>query len=276
MKTHDSDNEYNSSINLYNGIEEVTDLLSNKRGQALIKCSPDLAQSFNVLKTIPMNQNGRFVKEVLLKNNVTQDSRSQSLPNSLNEKNKLKDTGNSVDCDIHTKLLSEDENSAVVQDMWFNTWPERYEKPKHNAETCTSETTDVALSTSVSKTCILNKTNKTENKKVTLNEALQNISLAYSPITKQLHLVEREVIEEKEGINNQLEKLEKLEYSIEDCCNVGKSKHRRTEASSFSSTVSSLSDISVNGSLLGADDRCAILDDDKDDDKKKRSSFFNR
>lgn len=276
MKTYDSDNEYNSNINSYNSIEEATDLLVNKRGQPLIKCNPELAESFDVIKSIPENQNNYLFRQVLLKNNVMPDSRSQSLPSSLNKKNKVNDIVSSVDCDIHTKLLSENENSTVVQDMWFNTWPERYEKPKPSTETYIPETTDVALNSSMSKTSIINRgTSKTDNKKVTLNEALQNISLAYSPITKQLHLVEREVIE-KENIGNQLEKLEKLEYSIEDCCNVGKNKHRRTEASSFSSTVSSLSDISVNGSLLGGEDKSSTLDDDKDGENKKRSSFFNR
>ncbi|GJQ67719.1 hypothetical protein Trydic_g16540 [Trypoxylus dichotomus] len=80
-----------------------------------------------------------------------------------------------MDCDIHTKLLSENENTTIIQDFWFNTWPER-----------------------------------------------------------------------------------------------------RTEASSFSSTVSSLSDISASGSLLGADDKSSTSSDDKNDEKKRRGSFFNR
>lgn len=278
MKTYDSDNEYNDNIKSYNGMQEATDLLTNKRGQPLIKCNPDLAQSFNVIKSTTMSQNGHLFKQVLLKNNVPEDFRSQSLPNSLNKRNKVNGIVDSADCDIYTKLLSKNENSPTIQDLWFNTWPERYEKPKQNDTNTsgTSETIDNAVSTSVSSMCLVNKVNNSDTKKVTLNEALQNISLAYSPITKQLHLVQREIIQEKENINTQSDKLEKPDYSTEDFCNVKKSKHRRTEASSFSSTVSSLSDVSANGSLLGAEDRNSSADDEQNDEKGKRNSFFNR
>lgn len=273
MRTYDSDSEYNSTS--YNSKEEVTDLLTNKRGQTLIKCNPDLVESFNVLKSSPMSQNGHLFKHVLLKNDVSQECRSQSLPNSLNNKNKLNGIIDSTDCDIRTKLLSEDEKSPIIQDLWFNTWPERYEKPKTNdTYNGASELVDNTTHADMHKTSVLDRSNNCDTKKITLNEALQNISLAYSPITKQLHLVQREEILEKD-LTSEIDN-EKYKHSTEDISSVKKTKHRRTEASSFSSTVSSLSDVSASGSLLGAEDKITFVADIKDEEKKKCSSFFNR
>lgn len=68
-------------------------------------------------------------------------------------------------------------SGSPTGDSWFNTWPERCDKlksadcsPEHNVNTQNG--------------------NSTTHNKLTFNEALKNISLAYSPVTRKLHLVE--------------------------------------------------------------------------------------
>lgn len=68
-------------------------------------------------------------------------------------------------------------SGSPTGDSWFNTWPERCDKvksadcsPEHNVNTQNG--------------------NSTTYNKLTFNEALKNISLAYSPVTRKLHLVE--------------------------------------------------------------------------------------
>lgn len=258
MKTIDSDNDTNTSLNsCSNGVEEVTDLLiDSKRGHSLIRCNPDLVQSYDVLKGTSMGLKDHYYQRVLLKNNVTQDSRSQSLPNSLDENEK---TSGNVDipdsCD--TKLLADHDSppNSPNSDVWFKTWPEKR---------CDKLKTDSTPESTSPKKCL--KTNisngSSPNAKLTLNDALQNISLAYSPVTKQLHLVEKQNIH-------------CLEENISELKKLG---HRRNEPGSFSSTISSLSDPSPSGSLLDPEDRSSPICEQFSIKSKRKgiSNFFNR
>lgn len=73
--------------------------------------------------------------------------------------------------------------------LWFNTWPERCDKQK--------------IETNVDNVKQTNNTHKEIiQQQLTLNEALQNISLAYSPITKQLHLIENKPVNSTSGDEN--------------------------------------------------------------------------
>ncbi|KAF5269938.1 hypothetical protein FQR65_LT05737 [Abscondita terminalis] len=274
MKNIESDNESILNSNSCNGSEEVADLLSghNKEAVNLIKCNSDLVETYYVLKSTPMGHKNRFYQRVLSKN-TEQDSHSRSMPNSLN--NKLH--GNGVDannCDTKSKLLIEHDSPPLSpsQEMWFKTWPERYDKIKpENACESINNCSNTQLASS---TCDKIVDISSVNNKVTLNEALQNISLAYSPITKQLHLLPQDDLNQHVSESNSPEKESK---TIIDEENRTKSKHKRTEAGSFSSTVSSLSDPSPSGSLLETEDRCISNDDSEyQSHKKGLSGFFNR
>lgn len=273
MKTIDCDNEDNN-LHSYSTSKEITDLLiDNKHKTDALQCNPELIKSYNVLKSTPMGHKDYFYQRVLCKNGVTQDFRSQSLPNSLDEKNK---TNGNVDtlncCDIKSKLLPQQESPPVspTQELWFKTWPERYDKLKSDCSPDDTMSTNSSKATNThftSETCDISLRNGTVKNKLTLNEALQNISLAYSPVTKQLHLVECVTKEKHE--DNKL--TEEDHYGK-------KTGHRRTEAGSFSSTVSSLSDSSPSGSLLDAEERSLQNFEDQGAKPRKRSigNFFTK
>lgn len=256
MKTLNSESE-TAGIHPYNSSKDL--LIDSKSDTEELKCNPQLIKSFNVLKSTPMGHKEHFYQRVLSKNGTTQDLRSQSLPNSLDDKN---ENSTSSNCDVQTKLLPQNNSPPVspTHEFWFKTWPERCDKVKSDLSA------DNTLSNSLSSsTADQNLKNGISRKKVTLNEALQNISLAYSPVTKQLHLVE------------QISHVKKEEKALEEQ-SVKKCGHRRTEAGSFSSTVSSLSDPSPSGSLLDAEER-SLQSFDGDGGSSKRKglgSFFTR
>ncbi|KAF5279768.1 hypothetical protein FQA39_LY05458 [Lamprigera yunnana] len=275
MKSIESDNENSLNSTSNNASEEVTDLLSghSKDVLNLIKCNSSLVESYYVLKSIPMGHKNRFYKQVLSKH-TDQDSHSRSLPNSLDNKVHNNGVDSCNNCDIKSKLLIEYDSPPLSpsQDMWFKTWPERYDKVKsdNNCETVNnSSNTQLAFST-CDKIVDISGTNN----KVTLNEALQNISLAYSPVTKQLHLLPQC---DSNRCRSELNSPEKECKILIGDQNSTKSKHKRTEAGSFSSTISSLSDPSPSGSLLEADDRYISNDESEYKCQKKGlSGFFNR
>lgn len=260
MKTINANNE-TSSINSYNSPNDL--LIDSKSDTEELKCNPQLIKSFNILKSAPMGHKEYLYQRVLCKNGITQDYRSQSLPNSLDEKN----VDNSNNCDVQTKLLPQPDSPPVspTHDIWFNTWPERCDKLKidHSGENTVSE----SMSNSNRDTAMDSQLKNGVPKKVTLNEALQNISLAYSPVTKQLHLVEQ--------INKDI-KTENEPKEEQQCTK--KSGHKRTEAGSFSSTISSISDPSPSGSLLDAEERSLQSFDGNSADLKRKGlgSFFTR
>lgn len=281
MKTIDSDNENNLNSNTCIDTEEITDLLigNSKGGHNLITCNPDLVESYNVLKSSPMGHKGRFYQRVLSRNNG-QESRSQSMPNSLDNHVCGSNLDVTDSCDIKSKLLSEHDSPphSPSHELWFNTWPERCEKIKSdNGTTNNHSNTQIASNTCDKVVDIGN-----VNNKITFSEALQNISLAYSPITKQLHL-----LPQSEDVNNKINCNNKSEINSDPeksntCCveeyDCKKSGHRRTDAGSFSSTISSLSDPSPSGSLLDADERSSTVSEDADYrfTRKGFSNFFSR
>lgn len=267
MKTINSNNKTNS-IDTSSSNDLLIDSKSNTEE---LKCNPQLIKSFNILKSAPMGHKEYLYQRVLCKNGISQDYRSQSLPNSLDEKEKNdtnKNADNSNNIDVQSKLLPQSDSPPIspTHDIWFNTWPERCDKLKidHSGENTISNS-----QASSNRDTIMdpNLKNGITKKRVTLNEALQNISLAYSPVTKQLHLVEQ-INDIKADIKPQ-----------EEAENVKKSGHRRTEAGSFSSTISTISDPSPSGSLLDAEERSLqSFDGDGADlnNSKGLGSFFTR
>ena len=137
MKTFDCDGEYNGYSN---STEETTDLLFESKTRSQLRCNSDFIESYNVLKSLNSdNHAGRFY-QILSKNR----SKCQSLPNCLNDHVQLNgDLETSAVCnDMKCKLLAQNVESppsspqspiqeyspSSIQDFWFNTWPERYEK----------------------------------------------------------------------------------------------------------------------------------------------------
>ncbi|XP_056633611.1 TBC1 domain family member 12-like isoform X1 [Diorhabda sublineata] len=173
--------------------------------------------------------------------------RSQSLPDCSNNESELK---TSLETNEWNKSLDKDSQCQKTESWFktFRTWPERYEKLK-DVESSPSQSSPMKSSnTQESSQCNYSDNSYVKNK-LSFNEALQNISLAYSPITKQLHLVDNpktyETETEKDSSNNDESNLKKL-------------GHRRNEGGSFSSTISSwsaISDPSTSGSLIGSEDR---------------------
>lgn len=178
--------------------------------------------------------------------------RCQSLPDCVEKLDVSTSTAKRKECD--KSHLIETPQISMTSESWFKTWPERCDKQR------STETSPVTTPTKTENTqSKLHCDNFGQNSKnrVTLNEALKNISLAYSPVTKQLHLLEKTnntCIDISDLENNDLKCLTKTNEVIV-CNGSKKTGHRRTEAGSFSSTISSISEPSSNGSLLSNDDR---------------------
>lgn len=267
MKNIPETNENNTISNENNSYkyDQVTDtLLKSKGGHSLLECNKELIKSYDLIKPDSMGHKSRFsYRGVLNKNNnVTHEPRSQSLPNSLDIKNQK--NGITSNSDNHLKLLPESETppespTNTTNVYWFKTWPECNKIIDNPTDEQISK-----ISPSSSKTCDTVDRSEQSNCKqntFTLNEALQSISLAYSPVTKQLHLVQRD---------------DNSDLMIEEELTKPKLGHHRTEAGSFSSTVSSLSDPSPSGSLLDADERTPSPDSSTKSKRKSLSSLFNR
>lgn len=152
--------------------------------------------------------------------------------------------------------------TSPVSDSWFKTWPERCDKQRSTEASPNHSpiTTPTKNQNTHSKFNCDNLEKNTKNK-VTLNEALKNISLAYSPVTKQLHLIEQPEVANKDTdyLDCTVEQLKSAQDNSNERTNSNdcfkKLGHRRTEAGSFSSTISTISEPSSNGSLLSTDDR---------------------
>lgn len=207
-----------------------------------------------------------------------QESRSQSLPTSLAAKNKI-NNGN-VSCDTKLKLLPPENESSLQlplqepQELWFNTWPERasdrLQKSVDVVDCSNTQQQQRRINSCDIRSDNCENTSKSVNNILTLNEALQSISLAYSPVTKQLHLIQNKTPKTCE---------EFVDSNNETGTKQQKLGHRRTEAGSFSSTVSSLSDPSPSGSLLDAEERTPSPSDAENATKSKRkglTGFFSR
>ncbi|CAH0546443.1 unnamed protein product [Brassicogethes aeneus] len=220
-------------------------------------------------KVITMGQKGNNYQTSFPKQCVNQESRSHSLPDSLIEENN--DTTN----ENHTQFKQDNDSPTTASNEWFKTWPERCDKVK------TNENSPELISNASSRNTLLMSTNcdstKNVNKtKITFNEALQNISLAYSPITKQLHLVEKP--QNNENVENEVDNNFKCNGSDE--VDFIKKGHRRIQAGSYSSTVSNLSGLSepsTSGSLLDAEERSiSSLEENNSNTKNTFSNFFSR
>ncbi|KAL0822808.1 hypothetical protein ABMA28_004813 [Loxostege sticticalis] len=134
-----------------------------------------------------------------------------------------------------------------------------------------------------------------------LSEALDNMQLAYNPITKQLHFVSPKVEKPTEEIVEEIDKLSKKSsfsdegnFSISTCeksdtsdspkstltWGGSVSKHQRgKDGGSFSSTVSSLSECSLGSSASKEDEVGDVATAEQDQAKLKKkglSSFFSR
>ncbi|XP_023021601.1 TBC1 domain family member 12 [Leptinotarsa decemlineata] len=264
MKNFDSDEHLRD-----NG--RSTDVLIDKRGQNCSGNEEVLIRNNNGFK-FSMGQKGYGYENLPTYSN-NHDSPSYSLPACVNTVNHENYYDNTID-NKSDKLIQDNTPNSISSESWFRTWPERYDKLK----SCNSSP-------------VHNQANpydgignKNVKNKFTFNEALQNISLAYSPVTKQLHVVEKsEIVDiglpvsEKDECRNEECKNEDSENTI-----VGKKLgHRRIEAGSFSSTVSTLSGISdpsTSGSLLGSDDQSLSSFDIPSSKPRKKSitNFFSK
>lgn len=133
-----------------------------------------------------------------------------------------------------------------------------------------------------------------------LSEALDNIQLAYNPITKQLHFVSPKVEKPAEDTSDDIDKLSKKSsfsdegnFSISTCEKSDTSDspkstlqwggsvsgHQRgKDGGSFSSTVSSLSECSLGSSGSKEDDLSEVTTVQENGKLKKKglSGFFSR
>jgi hypothetical protein len=149
----------------------------------------------------------------LIDKHVTQDSRSQSLPNCIEKQevglvnNEKCDLGPFPDppcgvncdptpfvCDKGTSELKFDINGSVSSDSWFKTWPEtrniintqklstQNESNKQSRQQACDENRNCEPSSPVT-------SNVRPSTVIPLDQLLQSIPLAYSPITRQLHVL---------------------------------------------------------------------------------------
>lgn len=133
-----------------------------------------------------------------------------------------------------------------------------------------------------------------------LSEALDNMQLAYNPITKQLHFVSPKVEKTVEDTSDDIDKLSKKSsfsdegnFSISTCEKSDTSDspkstlqwgsvsghHRGKDGGSFSSTVSSLSECSLGSAASKDDEVPDVTSHDQEQSKLKKkglSGFFSR
>ncbi|XP_050301321.1 TBC1 domain family member 12-like [Anthonomus grandis grandis] len=178
---------------------------------------------------------------------------------------------------------------SPTSETWFNTWPERYDKLK-SVDSSPERTKLPVADNQNTQTETSSIESNVANKQFTLNEALKNISLAYSPVTKKLHLVENikvtdKNIEEESHLSHDNNLKHKLSNGDAFKDNIDPSKkygHRRIQDGSFSSTISTLSEPSTSGSLIGSEDR-SLSNFEEDNDcpqektrKKSLTQFFSK
>ncbi|RZF49182.1 hypothetical protein LSTR_LSTR008468 [Laodelphax striatellus] len=174
----------------------------------------------------------------------------------------------------------------------------------------TADTSNICENSPISKPSLQeSSTTKLEsfNKPVHLNKVLESVPFGYSPITKQLHIIKKPPesnTENKQQIKSNFKNLENSNdttaINLDETSRNSNSESNHlsrvaTEASSFSSTVSSLSDISPStnddsalGSLLGLENdncslasigECSVLSEESTGAKPKKKSltgFFSR
>lgn len=273
MKSFDCTLNKNNRIQ---GDEQATDLLNNtKIGRKSLESKKGLTKYNNGFKILSMGEKGQGYKDVPTTTN--NDLRCQSLPDSIDlELNGNLDSTKTCD-NIELSNNVKTPPSSPKNESWFKTWPERCDKLKSNETSpiySQAETPSKHENTQCKQNCDTLGNNINAKSKLTLNEALQNISLAYSPVTKQLHLVEPP----KSVFTLHSEEKDKHDVDDQVVSNSKKLGHRRTEAGSFSSTISTLSDPSTSGSLLESDDRSISSLDVYSTKPRKKSltNFFSK
>lgn len=232
-------NEFNQSNQNVSKLINNQDVLFRK----LEKKGQGDVNNLKSLISLNEHQMGNPRKWLKAGDGISSDTRSQSLPDCHDIKLN--------DCDILNVTLKD------VDESWFNTWPEKIHK---SSEQITESHTTSG--------CDINNKN-TKCRHLTLNEALDTFKLAYNPITRQLQLVETNQNE----VNNAEVDSASDSISAEKVQTTG--HHRTIGASSFSSTVSTLSDPSSSGSLLDNDDQNSNHLSTKPK-KKGFSEFFSR
>ncbi|XP_015608140.1 TBC1 domain family member 12 [Cephus cinctus] len=202
----------------------------------LISCHADLANSFHVLKTGPRDPSGYLANSV-----ATRIGKRQLV--SLN--------GDSVHCNS----VSMDE--ALESDVASVTTPKTKALCVHIRENKWYDAANTVISTGVSGT--------------TLNHALESMSIAYDPSTKRIYSLDEVSINNGTHHIPMSESPESLEdpqmqsssliakIDADECVNNNSTSVNNSPRSSLprscSSTVSSLSEVSPSGSLLGPDER---------------------
>lgn len=134
-----------------------------------------------------------------------------------------------------------------------------------------------------------------------LSEALDNMQLAYNPITKQLHFVSPKIEKPVELVSDDVDRLSKKSsfsdegnFSISTCEKSDTSDspnstlqwggsvnghHRGKDGGSFSSTVSSLSECSLGSSASKEEETGDVSLQDQEQSKLRKkglSGFFSR
>lgn len=154
------------------------------------------------LKSAPLN-NGISTEKLSILNPKNKIWPADAKPSQLQS---LPDCSKEV---VAENSITKCDDNGTNDLSWFRTWPERCDKQKND-------------------TNIENNAPKTNNthtqiiqQQFTLNEALQNISLAYSPITKQLHLIENKATNLSNGHvhKSELNNLKEPLHINNDICN---------------------------------------------------------
>lgn len=270
----------------------------------LIICDSQLASSFQEVK---LSKNrlkpGHYLQKVFL-----HKLKSQSAPSLEKTKlnNNVQEPEDSPEESVNNKLPTHAiienisvETSGKESNGWYKTWPEcGIDKPRNGVlkeSEIVNEDRNVidsggdklreTVRTPRSAKCVCDNVNLVKlNTAIPIDNLLDNLPIAYSPITKQIHLINNG--EPCDNVVNQI--VDKCDIQ---CSDSDPALHPvSTEVISFSSTVSSLSDNSPStngdsalGSLFDTGDNCSLLSlgncsivsDDSGTCKPKRLSLIH-
>lgn len=275
----------------------------------LIICDSQLASSFQEVK---LSRNrlkpGHYLQKVFL-----YKLKSQSVPSldksKINNNVQETEVNDSSNTKLPASLLCETNGLESIDkeaNGWYKTWPEcGIDKPKNgvapdsvgpqdsknNSSSNGHDRLSITVEVPQAGKSVCDNVNLIKrNTAIPLDNLLDNLPIAYSPITKQIHL-----INSGDSFDNVVNRTITVEECDVKCLDSDPTIQRiNTEVSSFSSTVSSLSDVSPStngdsalGSLFDNGDSCSLLSlgncsivsDDSGACKSKRkgiSGFFSR
>jgi len=229
----------------------------------LIICDSQLASSFQEVKVSKARLNpGHYLQKVFL-----HKLRSRSVPSLEKQKKAEGGSPHDKDNDETTPLEVCECEDEVDEDLkesnnWYKTWPECGLEKCPRPPPSPKKLTPQGSLEEEKKDCDI-QSNFKPNTPVPLGNVLRSLPLAYSPITKQIHLIKSGTDVPING--NQAETPWESRRQGEGCEKV--SNRVVLEASSYSSTVSSLSDHSPTstngdsavGSLLENGDNCSLI-----------------